>query len=70
MRTLNVVAGMAVLAGVGLALATSSVRAQATEVTFTKDIAPILQRSCQSCHRPDSVAPILPIEGLGPIFHM
>jgi hypothetical protein len=30
----------------------------AGEVTFTKDIAPILQRSCQSCHRPDSVAPM------------
>jgi hypothetical protein len=28
------------------------------EITFTKDIAPILQRSCQSCHRPDSVAPM------------
>jgi len=28
------------------------------EVTFTKDIAPILQRSCQSCHRPNSVAPM------------
>ncbi len=28
------------------------------QVTFTKDIAPILQRSCQSCHRPDSVAPM------------
>ena len=26
------------------------------EVTFTKDIAPILQRSCQHCHQPDSVA--------------
>ena len=24
----------------------------APEVTFTKDVAPILQRSCQSCHRP------------------
>src|SRR4051812_48588617 len=23
-------------------------------VTFTKDIAPILQRSCQNCHHPDS----------------
>src|SRR5262245_52493567 len=29
-----------------------------TEVTFTKDIAPILQRSCQNCHRPDGVAPM------------
>jgi hypothetical protein len=28
------------------------------EVTFTKDIAPILQRSCQSCHRPQGVAPM------------
>lgn len=26
--------------------------------TFTKDIAPILQRSCQNCHRPDGVAPM------------
>jgi len=28
------------------------------KVTFTKDIAPILQRSCQNCHQPDSVAPM------------
>jgi hypothetical protein len=27
-------------------------------VTFTRDIAPILQRSCQNCHRPDSLAPM------------
>jgi hypothetical protein len=27
-------------------------------VTFTRDIAPILQRSCQQCHRPDSIAPM------------
>ena len=26
--------------------------------TFAKDIAPILQRSCQKCHRPGSVAPM------------
>ena len=30
----------------------------AAPVTFTKDIAPILQRSCQNCHRPGSVAPM------------
>ena len=30
----------------------------ATEVTFTRDVAPILQRSCQVCHRPGSVAPM------------
>src|SRR5436309_15688914 len=28
------------------------------DLTFTKDIAPILQRSCQRCHRPDGVAPM------------
>jgi hypothetical protein len=28
------------------------------QVTFTKDIAPILQRSCQGCHRPDSLGPM------------
>src|ERR1700726_1599124 len=28
------------------------------EVTFTKDIAAILQRSCQNCHRPNSMAPM------------
>jgi cytochrome c5 len=27
-------------------------------VTYTKDIAPILERSCQHCHRPESVAPM------------
>jgi hypothetical protein len=28
------------------------------EVTFAKDIAPILQRSCQNCHHADGVAPM------------
>ena len=28
------------------------------EVTFTKDIAPILQRSCQNCHRAAGGAPM------------
>src|SRR5438477_8636370 len=27
-------------------------------VTFAKDIAPIFQEKCQSCHRPDSIAPM------------
>ena len=27
-------------------------------VTFTKDIAPIFQRSCQQCHQPDSIGPM------------
>ena len=28
------------------------------EVTFSREIAPILQRSCQKCHRPDALAPM------------
>jgi hypothetical protein len=28
------------------------------DVTFTRDIAPILERSCQNCHRPNGVAPM------------
>lgn len=29
-----------------------------TPVTFTRDVAPILQKSCQNCHRPGSIAPM------------
>lgn len=28
------------------------------QVTFTRDVAPILQRSCQTCHRPGMMAPM------------
>src|SRR5690242_530179 len=27
-------------------------------VTFSKDVAPILQKSCQVCHRPGAIAPM------------
>src|SRR5471032_440530 len=26
--------------------------------TFARDVAPIFQQKCQSCHRPDSIAPM------------
>ena len=26
--------------------------------TFSRDVAPIFQRSCQNCHRPESIAPM------------
>ncbi len=32
--------------------------ADSAPVTFTKDVAPILQRACQNCHRPGSIAPM------------
>ena len=41
-----------------LVLPSSSSWAAQDEVTFTKDVAPILQRSCQECHRAGSIAPM------------
>ncbi len=55
-------AGSSVLVGTVLTLSAGTAMAAqpgaVTEVTFSRDIAPILQRSCQHCHRPDSVAPM------------
>ena len=31
---------------------------QSSAVTFTKDVLPILQKNCQSCHRPGQIAPM------------
>ena len=47
----------AVVLGV-TASAAAQVPAPDRAVTFTKDVAPILQKSCQQCHRPDSIAPM------------
>ena len=46
-----------------LAIAATGASAQQTapakaQVTFTKDVAPILYRSCVRCHRPDEIAPM------------
>ena len=59
------VAGLAaalLLAGAGGALGQSGV-AEAPEAadaapTFSRDVAPILQRSCQHCHQPTGIAPM------------
>ena len=45
------------LAGVILVPAVASAQSQ-TSITFTKDVAPILQRSCVTCHRPGEMAPM------------
>jgi mono/diheme cytochrome c family protein len=58
MKGLTIIAGAAAVLCALLVVTVSSVVAQTGQVTFTKDIAPILQRSCQGCHRPDSVAPM------------
>ena len=62
-RTWNVspskAGGRFVLAVIAVGWLLSPTAALAAEdVTFTKDVAPILQRSCQVCHRPGSIAPM------------
>jgi len=47
---------MAVVFAAGLMLSTTASAADAP--TFTKDVAPILMRSCVQCHRPGQVAPM------------
>src|SRR5260221_13695271 len=32
--------------------------AASAQVTFARDVAPILQRSCQNCHHPGAIAPM------------
>src|SRR5262245_11256047 len=47
---------------VGTVGMTASMRAtpgaEATTVTFNKDVLPILQKNCQTCHRPGEIAPM------------
>ena len=50
-----IASAVALLLGSTLTAQSPQVSAQ---VTFTKDIAPILQRSCQNCHRAEGVAPM------------
>src|SRR3954467_12831660 len=39
-------------------LAASAQQQTSAPVTFSKDVAPILQKSCQNCHRPGAIAPM------------
>src|SRR5215208_5689598 len=57
----STVAGFVTFTSVGILLTAAPARAQqpaAGQVTFARDVAPILQRSCQNCHRPGSVGPM------------
>jgi hypothetical protein len=42
----------------GAVLTVSSAQAADGPVTFSKDVAPILQKKCQECHQPNSIAPM------------
>src|SRR5262245_21187363 len=46
------------LVGLRAPVTVSAQSAPGGDVTFTRDIAPILQRSCQRCHNNDGVAPM------------
>jgi mono/diheme cytochrome c family protein len=56
-RTIPTVLAFLAIAGVASAQQSAPASNQ-TPVAFTKDVAPILQRSCQTCHRPGAVAPM------------
>src|SRR5687767_3289191 len=47
-----------VIGAIGMRAEAQAPTPAAADVTFAKHIAPILQRSCQTCHRPDGVAPM------------
>ena len=58
-RSVRIGIGLAAaLAAAAPALAGAQSTAGGAEVTFTKDIVPILQRSCQVCHRQGEMAPM------------
>ena len=62
MRTVRYLAGMLLAAGVALAADAQPL------ATFDRDILPILQRNCQSCHRPGEIGPmpLLTYDGVRP----
>lgn len=52
---------VAILASFSLAVPSSAAETEdtgQTTPTFSKDVAPVFQRSCQRCHRPDTAAPM------------
>jgi len=46
------------VAGLVLGIAAFGASNSAAAVTFNKDVLPILQKNCQSCHRPGEIAPM------------
>src|SRR5439155_12467033 len=50
--------GVLALAVVLLPAVAAAEAASATQATFSRDVAPILQVKCQECHQPNSIAPM------------
>jgi Copper type II ascorbate-dependent monooxygenase, C-terminal domain len=51
-----------------MAIGVAAMATASTEVTFNKDVLPVLQKNCQTCHRPGQIAPMsfLTYEGTRP----
>src|SRR5205823_3890428 len=54
---------IALCALAAMSLTGGSLRAQTTaiaspQVTFAREVAPLLQQHCQECHRPNAIAPM------------
>jgi hypothetical protein len=45
------------LAVYGLSCTFAAIAAPAAEITYTKDVAPILWKNCARCHRPGEIGP-------------
>ncbi len=54
-RLLSRVSSIAIVAGTALS---SAFAATDSEVTFHRDVAPVLQKNCQTCHRPGDIGPM------------
>ena len=57
MRRLLACGALALAASVAPSWTVSGQRADARDVTYTRDVAPILYQNCAYCHRPGEVAP-------------
>ena len=57
-NTLGWTRGLAGAMLVASSVAVPSTVAAQSSPTFTKDVAPVFQRKCEACHRPDSIAPM------------
>lgn len=59
MKTMsNVGAALGKALGLAVVIASPVGAQQSSEVTYSRDIAPILQENCERCHRPSSLAPM------------
>src|SRR5690606_2025809 len=56
--SLKVAGGLVVLAALAFGRPAAAQTTGGSEVTFTKDVAPILQENCQICHQPGAIGPM------------